>query len=65
MAMHIKPTTKVNEKPTNMLNEAIARDIAVSIQYMWQHVQAIGVKGIAVQNQFPQMAITERRRGER
>ena len=26
---------------------------------MWQHVQVIGVKGIAVQDQFKQTAITE------
>jgi bacterioferritin len=32
-----------------MLNQAVAREIAVSIQYMWQHVQVMGVKGIAVQ----------------
>lgn len=64
MAIHIKPATKVSEKLTKMLNEAIAREIAVSILYMWQHVLAIGVKGIAVQNQFRQTAITEMKHAE-
>jgi len=30
------------------LNDAIAREIQVSIQYMWQHVQVMGVKAVAV-----------------
>ena len=59
MAVSLKPITKVSEKLKGMLNNAIARGIQVSIQYMWQHVQVIGVKGIAVQNQFKQTAITE------
>jgi ferritin-like protein len=64
MAIHIKPATKVSEKLTKMLNEAIAREIAVGILYMWEHVLAIGVKGIAVQNQFRQTAITEMKHAE-
>jgi bacterioferritin len=48
-----------------MLNDAIAKEIAVSIQYMWQHVQVIGVKGIAVQDQFKQTAITEMKHAEK
>lgn len=64
MAIHIEPATKVSEKLKKMLNEAIAKEIAVSIQYMWQHVQVIGVKGIAVQNQFRQTAIAEMKHAE-
>ena len=52
MAVSLKPATKVSDKLKEMLNDAIAREVAVGIQYMWQHVQAIGVKGIAVQDQF-------------
>jgi hypothetical protein len=47
-----------------MLNDAIAKEIAVSIQYMWQHVQVIGVKAVAVQDQFKQTAITEMKHAE-
>ena len=64
MAVSLKPATKVSQKLKDMLNEAIAREIAVSIQYMWQHVQVIGVKGIAVQDQFKVTAITEMKHAE-
>ena len=65
MTHHLKPVTKVSDKLRGMLNDAIAREIAVSIQYMWQHVQVIGVKGIAVQDQFKQTAITEMKHAEK
>jgi bacterioferritin len=64
MAIHIEPATKVTATLRNMLNDAIAREMAVSIQYMWQHVQVIGVKGVAVQDQFKQTAITEMKHAE-
>jgi bacterioferritin len=64
MAIHIEPVTKVTATLKNMLNDAIAREMAVSIQYMWQHVQVMGVKGVAVQDQFKQTAITEMKHAE-
>src|SRR4030042_2952561 len=64
MAIHLEPATKVSQKLKDMLNDAIGREIAVSIQYMWQHVQVIGVKGIAVQDQFKKTAITEMKHAE-
>jgi bacterioferritin len=64
MAVSLKPVTKVSEKLKGMLNNAIAREMQVSIQYMWQHVQVIGVKGIAVQDQFKQTAIAEMKHAE-
>ena len=60
----IAPVTKVSDKLKDMLNAAIAREIQVSIQYMWQHVEVIGVKGIAVQDQFKQTAIAEMKHAE-
>src|SRR4030067_1115313 len=65
MAVSLKPVTKVSEKLKGMLNDAIAREIQVSIQYMWQHIQVIGVKGIAVQDKFKQTAIAEMKHGEK
>lgn len=62
---HIKPATHVSDKLREMLNDAIAREIAVSIQYMWQHVQVVGVKGVAIQDQFKQTAITEMKHAEK
>jgi bacterioferritin len=65
MAVSLKPATKVSEKLKGMLNNAIAREIQVSIQYMWQHVQVIGVKGVAVQDQFKKTAVTEMKHAEK
>ncbi|OGP65999.1 MAG: ferritin [Deltaproteobacteria bacterium RBG_13_47_9] len=65
MPVSLKPVTRVSEKLKGMLNNAIAREIQVSIQYMWQHVQVIGVKGVAVQDQFKKTAITEMKHAEK
>ncbi len=65
MTHHLKPVTKMSDKLKEMLNEAIGMEIAVSIQYMWQHVQVIGVKGIAVQGQFKQTAMVEMKHAEK
>ncbi len=47
-----------------MLNKAIAREVQVSIQYMWQHVQWIGVKGFAVHDEFKSIAVAEMKHAE-
>jgi bacterioferritin len=60
----IAPATKVSDKLKELLNQAIAREIQVSIQYMWQHVEVIGVKGIAIQDQFKQTAVAEMKHAE-
>jgi len=65
MAVSLKPVVKVSAKLKEMLNNAIAREIQVSIQYMWQHVQVVGVKGIAVQDQFQKTAIAEMKHAEK
>ncbi|MBI2851501.1 MAG: ferritin [Chloroflexi bacterium] len=56
--------TKVSSKLLDMLNEAIARELQVSIQYMWQHVQWGGVKGFAVQSEFKSIAMQEMKHAE-
>jgi len=48
----------------DMLNTGIAREIQVSIQYMWQHVLWKGVKGYAVKDEFKNIAITEMKHAE-
>ena len=65
MAISLKPVIKVSDKLMEMLNKAIAREIQVSIQYMWQHVQVMGVKGVAVQDKFKQTAIAEMKHAEK
>jgi len=65
MAVSLGPVVKVSDKLKEMLNKAIAREIQVSIQYMWQHVQVMGVKGTAVQGKFEQTAIAEMKHAEK
>ena len=50
---------KVSKALLDMMNRAIAREMQVSIQYMWQHVQWVGVKGFTVRDQLKLIAITE------
>jgi bacterioferritin len=57
--------TKVSDQLKEMLNKAIAREIQVSVQYMWQHIQVVGVKGLAVQDKFKQTAIAEMKHAEK
>jgi len=54
-----------SKKLLKMLNDAIAREMQVSIQYMWQHVQWSGVKGFAVQEELKTIAITEMKHAEK
>jgi bacterioferritin len=65
MAVSLGPMTKVSEQLKEMLNKAIAREIQVSVQYMWQHIQIVGVKGVAVQDKFKQTAISEMKHAEK
>lgn len=48
----------------DLLNEAIARELQVSIQYMWQHVLWSGVKGFAVKDELKKIAIAEMKHAE-
>jgi len=54
----------VSQELLELLNKAIARELQVSIQYMWQHVQWKGVKGFAVQEELKKMAVTEMKHAE-
>lgn len=47
-----------------LLNRAIARELQVSVQYMWQHVLWSGVKGLAVKEEFKKIAIQEMKHAE-
>lgn len=48
-----------------LLNKAISREIAVSVQYMWQHVMAIGMKSPEVKDVFEDIAIEEMKHAEK
>ena len=53
------------EKLLEFLNKAIARELQVSIQYMWQHVQVTSVDGAVVEDIFRKIAIAEMKHAER
>lgn len=48
----------------DMLNEAIANELQVSIQYMWQHVTVPGIHSEAVGGIFKKISITEMKHAE-
>ncbi len=48
-----------------LLNKAIAREIGVSVQYMWQHVMAMGMKSPEVKDIFEDIAIEEMKHAEK
>lgn len=53
-----------SEKLKELLNRGIARELQVSVQYMWQHVQATGIKGALVEGIFKDIAIAEMKHAE-
>ena len=53
-----------SERLKELLNQAIARELQVSIQYMWQHVLAKGLCSPAVRDIFKKIAITEMKHAE-
>ncbi len=48
-----------------LLNKAIAREIGVSVQYMWQHVMAMGMKSPEIREIFEDIAIDEMKHAEK
>ncbi len=53
------------EELLELLNKAIAREIGVSIQYMWQHVMALGMKSPEIKDIFEDIAIVEMKHAEK
>ncbi len=54
-----------SKKLLGMLNDAIAREVQVSVQYMWQHVQWMGVEHYAVSGEFKTIAVQEMKHAEK
>jgi bacterioferritin len=54
-----------SQKLKDLLNQAIAREIQVSVQYMWQHVQWMGVEHFAVSGEFKTIAVAEMKHAEK
>jgi bacterioferritin len=60
----IDSVTKITKGLMELLNAAVARELQVAIQYMWQHVQWGGVKGFAVHDELKAIAIVEMKHAE-
>jgi bacterioferritin len=54
-----------SQKLLDLLNKGIARELQVSIQYMWQHIQVTGMDGAVVEDIFRKIAIAEMKHAER
>ncbi len=54
-----------SEKLLELLNKGIARELQVSIQYMWQHVQVTGIDGAVVDSTFRKIALAEMKHAEK
>ncbi|MBP1609571.1 MAG: ferritin Dps family protein, partial [Acidobacteria bacterium] len=48
----------------DLLNQGIAREIQVSVQYIWQHVQWSGVAHYSVKDELKKIAIAEMKHAE-
>lgn len=57
-------TPKASKQLLDLLNDGVARELQVSVQYMWQHVQWMGVAGFAVKDVLKKFAITEMKHAE-
>ena len=64
MVVKSDAVTKVSKALLDQLNDAIARELQVAIQYMWQHVQWGGVKGFAVHDELKSIGIAEMKHAE-
>jgi bacterioferritin len=53
-----------SKKLLDLLNQAIAREIQVSVQYIWQHVQWAGVAHFSVKDELKKIAIAEMKHAE-
>ncbi len=56
---------KASAALTDLMNKAIAREIQVSVQYMWQHVMAKGLESAEISDVFEDVAITEMKHAEK
>jgi bacterioferritin len=54
----------MSKELNDKLNEAIANELQVSIQYIWQHVTVVGINAESVGGVFKKIAITEMKHAE-
>jgi len=56
---------KASAALTDMLQQAIAREIQVSVQYMWQHIMAKGLESAEIADVFEDVAVAEMKHAEK
>jgi bacterioferritin len=56
---------KASTTLTDMLQQAIAREIQVSVQYMWQHIMAKGLESAEIADVFEDVAVAEMKHAEK
>jgi bacterioferritin len=56
---------KATSALSDMMNRAIAREIQVSVQYMWQHVMAQGLDSAEISDVFEDVAMAEMKHAEK
>ena len=56
---------KASSTLTDMMQKALAREIQVSVQYMWQHVMAKGLESPEIAETFEEAAVTEMKHAEK
>lgn len=56
---------KASTKLTDMMQQAIARELQVSVQYMWQHIMAKGLESAEIAEVFQEVAIAEMKHTEK
>jgi bacterioferritin len=55
---------RASKKLLDMLNRGVAREVQVSVQYMWQHVRLSGAKHSAVEDKIKSIAVSEMKHAE-
>jgi|Deesub1362B_J571_1020462.scaffolds.fasta_scaffold00728_12 bacterioferritin len=53
-----------SERLKELLNQAIAREIQVSIQYIWQHIRATGIESLEFADRIKGIAVQEMKHAE-
>lgn len=48
----------------DVLNESIARELQVIVQYMWQHVMAVGINSTEISDVFRDLSMAEMKHAE-
>ncbi len=53
-----------SEKLLNLLNDAIAKEMSASVQYMWHHVMARGMRSPEVRDMIREISMVEMKHAE-